>query len=84
MLVFHRPSKAEPKPPPPASSSAGQGNTELMAALEALKQDFKKLRDEYRNDIDNLMADLDQERKKVRSLEVDVDRLKKRSNRENL
>lgn len=55
-----------------------------MSALEALKQDFKKLRDEYRKDIDTVMTELDEERKKVRLLEVDVDRLKKRSNREDL
>lgn len=83
LLAFCRPSKLEHKPSPPPSTSATQGNAELMAALEALKQDFKKLRNEYRNDIDTLMADLDQERKKVRDLEVDVDRLKKKSHREN-
>ncbi len=76
----------EPKPsPPPAGPSPGavQSNAELLAALDALKLEFKKLREEYRKDIDTLMADLDQERKKVRSLEVDVDRLKKRYHREN-
>lgn len=76
----------EPKPsppPPPASTSAAQSNAELVSLVEALKLDFKKLRDEYRHDIDTLMADLDQERKKVRALEIDIDRLKKRSAREN-
>lgn len=82
---LHRPPRMEPKPspPPPGSSATAQSNTELMATLEALKLEFKKLREEYRRDIDILMADLDQERKKVRALEVDVDRLKKRSPREN-
>lgn len=73
----------KPSPPPTGSSATAQSNTELVAALEALKLEFKKLREEYRRDIDTLMADLDQERKKVRSLEIDVDRLKKRSPREN-
>lgn len=73
----------KPSPPPPGSLAATQSNTELMATIEALKLEFKKLREEYRRDIDILMADLDQERKKVRALEVDVDRLKKRSPREN-
>lgn len=86
-LSLRRPPRMEPKPsPPPAGPSAAavtQSNTELVAALDTLKLEFKKLREEYRKDIDTLMADLDQERKKVRSLEVDVDRLKKRYHREN-
>lgn len=67
-----------PKPSPPSTSPApAQVNNEWKAAFDKLKEDFVKLRSEYRKDIDTLTDDLDAERKRVRALEVEVDRLKK-------
>ena len=68
---------AIPTQRPQVDGPASGVNADWKTAFDELKADLKRLRDEYRKDIDILTDDLDKERKKVRELEVDIDRLKK-------
>ena len=50
---------------------------QLKDELASLKKIVEELRTEYKKDIEILTQDLDEERKKVAGLQVEIDRLKK-------
>ena len=73
---------------PPVSTGASEGAVkQLKEELESLKKELESLKSlknevellktEYKKDVEILTSDLDDERKKVAGLQVEIDRLKK-------
>ena len=48
-----------------------------VESLKSVKKEVESLKSEYKKDIEILTQDLDEERKKVAGLQVEIDRLKK-------
>ena len=48
-----------------------------IESLKSLKKEVESLKTDYKRDVDILTQDLDEERKKVAGLQVEIDRLKK-------
>ena len=48
-----------------------------LESLKSLKKEVELLKSDYKKDVEILTSDLDDERKKVAGLQVEIDRLKK-------
>lgn len=63
--------------PPPVIEQQLSVSNEWKEAFESLQEEFKKFKEEVKEDVRILVLDLDIERKKNAELAIDVDRLKK-------
>jgi len=62
---------------PVVKGASEEAVKQLKDELASLKKIVEELRTEYKKDIEILTQDLDEERKKVAGLQVEIDRLKK-------
>ena len=62
---------------PVVKGASEEAVKQLKDELASLKKVVEELRTEYKKDIEILTQDLDEERKKVAGMQVEIDRLKK-------